>query len=251
MNILIFEDEKHTAIRLESILLKLDSKIKIVGILGTIADGIKWFKENEMPDLIFQDIILTDGNCFEVYDKVEVTAPIIFTTAYSEYAIKSFQLNSIDYIIKPYDKAEIKQAFSKFKKIKNSFEIPEKGLIQEILSNNKIVAKKRFLIKAGNSYIPIHSEDIAYLISDEGLTFATLFNKEKHIVDSSIVELSQQMDSSTFFQINRKCIVNVKSIVNITSWFNSRLKLSLKPDVNEEMIVSRDRTSDFKDWMSI
>jgi len=250
MNILIFEDEKHTATRLESILIKLDSKIKIVGILGTVADGIKWFKKNEIPDLIFQDIILTDGNCFEIYDKIEVTVPIIFTTAYSEYAIKSFKLNSIDYIIKPYDIEDIRRAISKFKKLKHNLGSVERDLLEEILKRNSIMPKKRFLIKSGNYYMPIYSSDIAYLVSDEGLTLATMFNGEKHIVDLSIALLTQQMDPLSFFQINRKMIVNVSSVKKITSWFNSRLKIILKPSIGEEVIVSRDRTSNFKDWIN-
>ena len=250
MNVLIFEDEKHTAKRLSSILGKLDSSINIVGVIGTVKGGIKWFNENDSPDLVFQDIILTDGNCFEIYDKIDVAVPVIFTTAYSEYAIKSFQVNSIDYIIKPYDADEIEIAIDKYKKLKNSFEAPNKSLLQEILSKNEFVPKKRFLIKNGNNYIPIHSDDIAYIISDEGLTFANLFNKERHIVDFSIAELAQQMDPQSFFQINRKIIVNVKSVEKITSWFNSRLNLSLIPNLGEEAIVSRDRTSSFKDWMN-
>jgi len=250
MNILIFEDEKHTAKRLANIINKIDHTIKIVGIIGTVAEGIKWFKENESPNLVFQDIILSDGNCFEIYDKIELTVPIIFTTAYSEYAIKSFQVNSIDYIIKPYDTKEIKRAIEKFKELKTSFEAPEKELLKEILSKNAFVPKKRFLVKTGNSYMPIHSIDIAYLESDDGLTFATLFNKEKYIVNISIAELAQQMDPLSFFQINRKIIVNVKSVVKISSWFNSRLKLTLNPSTSEEAIVSRERTSSFKDWMN-
>lgn len=249
MNVLIFEDEKPTAKRLSTLLLKIDNSISIVGIIGTVADGIKWYKENQMPDLVFQDIILSDGNCFDIFNAVDVTAPVIFTTAFSEYAIKSFQVNSIDYIIKPYDVEDLQSALDKFKKIKGAFNPPENNLLEEILKKNAFVPKKRFLIKMGNNYVPVNSDDIAYLVSDEGLTFATLFNKEKHIVNFSVAELAKQMDPSTFFQINRKMIVNVKSVQKISSWFNSRLKLTLIPPLNEEAVVSRERTSGFKEWM--
>lgn len=251
MNVLIFEDETPTAKRLSNLLSKIDKEITVVGIIGTVSEGIKWYKENQMPDLIFQDIILSDGNCFDIFEVVEVTAPVIFTTAFSEYAIQSFQVNSIDYIIKPYDITDLKSALGKFRKLKGAFTPPEKNLLEEILKKKEFVPRKRFLVKVGNNYAPVNSEDIAYLISEEGLTFATLYNKERHIVNFSIAELARQMDPTSFFQINRKMIVNVKSVEKISSWFNSRLKLTFIPPLNEEAVVSRDRTSSFKEWMDV
>lgn len=249
MNVLIFEDENPTAKRLANLLTEIDNTINIVDIISSVADGINWYKENQMPDLVFQDIMLSDGNCFDIYDKVEVSVPVIFTTAYSKYAIRSFQVNSIDYIIKPYDIEDLRSAINKFKKLQGNFNHPQKNLLEEILKRNAFVPKKRFLVKKGNNYVPVSSEDIAYLISDEGLTFATLFNKEKHIVNFSIAELAKQMDPSSFFQINRKMIVNVNSVKKISSWFNSRLKLLLEPPSNEDNVVSRERTASFKEWL--
>ena len=251
MNVLIFEDEKPTALRLVSLLSEIDSTINIAGTIGSVEAGIKWYKENNMPDLVFQDIILTDGNCFDIFDNVEVTAPVIFTTAFSQYAIKSFQVNSIDYIIKPYDIKDLRSALQKYSKLKGTFHLPDKKLLEEILKEKSFTPKKRFLIKRGNSYLVINSEDIAYLISDEGLTFATLFNKEKHIVNYSIAELSKQMDPASFFQINRKMIVNVKSVNKLSSWFNNRLKITLDPPTNEDTVVSRAKASSFKEWLDI
>ncbi len=216
-----------------------------------MAAGIKWYKENQMPDLVFQDIILSDGNCFEIFDAVEVTAPVIFTTAFSEYAIKSFQVNSIDYIIKPYDIKDLKSALDKYRKLKGVFHPPEKKLLEEILKKNIFTPKKRFLVKMGDNYLPINSDDIAYLISEDGLTFATLFSKERHIVNYSIVDLANQMDPSSFFQINRKMIVNIKSVKKLSSWFNSRLKIALNPLHEEDAVVSRERTSSFKEWLDV
>lgn len=251
MNVLIFEDEKPTALRLASLLSEIDESIKIVGTIGSVQAGIKWYKEHEMPDLIFQDIQLSDGNCFDIFDAVEVTVPVIFTTAFSEYAIKSFQVNSIDYIIKPYDIKDLKPALDKFRKLKGVFHRPEKGLLEEILKKKTFTPKKRFLVKMGDNYLPISSDDIAYLISEDGLTFATLFNKERYIVNYSIVELAKQMDTSSFFQINRKMIVNIKSVKKLSSWFNSRLKLTLIPPQNEDAVVSRERTTSFKEWLDV
>ena len=251
MNVLIFEDEKPTALRLASLLSKIDDSIKIVGTIGSVQAGIKWYKENPMPDLVFQDIQLSDGNCFEIFDAVEVAIPVIFTTAFSEYAIKSFQVNSIDYIIKPYDIKDLKSALDKFRKLKGAFHPPEKGLLEEILKKKTYTPKKRFLVKIGDNFLPISSDDIAYLISEDGLTFATLFNKERYIVNYSIVELAKQMDESSFHQINRKMIVSIKSVKKLSSWFNSRLNLTLAPPHEGDAVVSRERTSSFKEWLDI
>lgn len=249
MRVLIFEDEKHTALRLKALLSEINQSITVIDIISSVEVGIKWYKENEMPDLVFQDIILTDGNCFDIFNTVKVTAPVIFTTAYSDYAIKSFQVNSIDYIVKPYDINDIKSALNKLKTIKDTFILPENSLLKEIITDKEFVPKKRFLIKIGDNYLTINSNEIAYIISEDGLTFATLFNEEKYIVDYSIVDLSKQMDSSQFFQINRKLIININSVKTINSWFNSRLKVEINPSMNIEIIVSRERVKRFKKWL--
>ncbi len=249
MNVLIFEDEKHTAIRLSNLLKEADNSIDIVGIIDSVKKGISWLEGNEMPDLIFQDIILSDGNCFDIFNAVELNVPIIFTTAFSEYALQSFQVNSIDYILKPYDIEDIKKALHKLKRVEGAFQIPDKTLLHEILKGKTASPKKRFLIKTGDSYKTINSSDIAFLESEEGLTFATLFNKQKYIVDYSIADLSNQMDATSFFQINRKIIVNIESVKKITSWFNSRLKIKLDPPAKEDIVVSRERVKGFKQWL--
>ncbi len=249
MNVLIFEDERHTATRLANLLGEIDSTINIVEIIGSVKEGIEWFRNNEMPDLIFQDILLSDGNCFDIFNAVEITTPVIFTTAFSEYALRSFQVNSIYYIVKPYDKRDIEDALMKFKKIKNSLAPPEKVLLEEVLNREKFTPKRRFLIKSGDNFLMVNSGDMAYLISEESVTMAVLFSGKKHIVDQSITELSSQMDSDTFFHINRKAIVNINSVAKISTWFNSRLKLKLNPPVGEDIVVSRERVKAFKGWL--
>jgi len=249
MNVLIFEDEKHTAIRLSNLLREADNSIEIIKIIGSVKTGISWLKENEMPDLIFQDIILSDGSCFDIFGAVELNVPIIFTTAFSEYALQSFQVNSIDYLLKPYDIEDIKRALLKLKKFKGAFHPPDKKLLEEVLYRTT-TPKKRFLIKTGDSYKTINSSDIAFLESEDGVTFATLFNKQKYIVDYSIADLSKQMDASSFFQINRKIIVNIESVEKINSWFNSRLKIKINPSMDDDIIVSRERVKSFKQWLN-
>ncbi|NOX85518.1 MAG: response regulator transcription factor [Chlorobi bacterium] len=249
MNVLIFEDENHTATRLANLLAEIDNNINIVRIISSVKEGVEWFRGNKMPDLIFQDIILSDGNCFDIFNAVDITAPVIFTTAFSKYALRSFQVNSIDYIVKPYDKKDIEKALDKFKRMKGAFAPPEKALLQEILNKETFTPKRRFLIKSGDNYNIINSSEIAYFISEESVTFAVLFSGKRHIVDHTIAELSELMDPEMFFQISRKTIVSVECVEKISSWFNSRLKLQLNPQAGEDIIVSRERVKDFKEWL--
>ena len=250
MNVLIFEDEKHTANYLASLLKKSDASIKILDIIGSVREGIQWFKDNENPDLIFQDIILSDGNCFEIFDAVELTSvPIIFTTAFSEYALRSFQVNSIDYILKPYDIKEVKKSLDKLRKVKGIFQLPDKKLLDDILNKRTTAPKQRFLIKIGDNYQTIKSLEIAFFESEDGITFATLFNKQKNIVDVSISELSKQLDAHKFFQINRKVIISIESLDKMFNWFNSRLKIKIISPMENDFIVSRERVKSFKQWL--
>ena len=249
MNVLIFEDEKHTANRLVNLLTEIDSTIRIVKIIGSVSDGIEWFKKNKMPDLIFQDIILSDGNCFDIFNAVEITIPVIFTTAFSEYALKSFKVNSIDYIVKPYNKKDIEKSLDKLKKMKSAFAPPDKSLLKTILDGDTVSYKKRFLIKSGDNYSIVNSDEIAYFISEESITFAVLYNGKKIIVDHTLADLSKLMNPEMFHQISRKTIVSIESVVKINSWFNSRLKLRLNPPAETDIIVSRERVKDFKKWL--
>jgi len=249
MNVLIFEDEKHTAIRLKKLLSVIDESINVLAVIGSVKEGIDWLKTNPAPDLIFQDIMLNDGECFEIFNAVDITSPVIFTTAYSEYALKSFRVNSIDYIVKPYDKNDLIKALDRLKKMKSAFSPPDRELLKEILTEKTSVPKKRFLIKSGDNYMNINSSDVAYLLSEDSVTFAVLFTGKRYIVNNTITELSEQMDPDRFFRANRKFILNIESVKKISSWFNSRLKIKLNPIVNEDVIVSRERVKDFKKWL--
>ncbi len=249
MNVLIIEDEYHTANRLKQLITEIDNTINIVAILSSVESSIEWFRNNEHPNLIFQDIALSDGNCFEIYEEVDIKCPVIFTTAYSEYALKSFRFNSIDYIVKPYDREDIKRVLNKFKQFSNLFTIPNQSIIKEILSQTRKTVKKRFLVKTGDKYRTINASDVAYLIYDEGIVFA-ITSDTKHPVDNTITELDTQLDSDMFFRINRRYIVNINNITKISSWFNSRLKLELNPTTSNDIVVSRERVKEFKEWLN-
>ncbi|MBN2892255.1 MAG: response regulator transcription factor [Bacteroidales bacterium] len=250
MNILIIEDEQYTAQRLEELLLEYDSGFNIVAKIPSVEKAVKWFSENNLPDLIFQDIVLSDGNCFEIYDKISIETPIVFTTAYSEYALQSFKLNSIDYIVKPYDFADLKRVMEKFNKFSELFKPPVKEIFEEVLLTERIVPKKRFLIKTGDNYFYINSSDIVYFWYDSGLTYALTKESKKLPIDYPILEIAKMLDVSVFFQINRKEILNIYSIKKISTWFTNRLIVTPIFENKENIIVSRDRVKAFKEWLN-
>lgn len=250
MKILIIEDEKHTAQRLEHLVLELKPEAQIVAMLSSVKSALDWFNNNEEPDLIFQDIQLGDGLCFEIYDVIDIKAPIVFTTAYSEYALKSFELNSISYVVKPYDKSDLQKVFEKYEDVKLHFKLPEAALLQEILVQKKTIFKRRFLIKIGEQYHVLNAKDIAFVVFDHGLSFAYTFNNERFPLDISMNELADQLDPNVFFRINRQSIINSASIKKISNWFNARLKLETEPKEAVEFVVSREKVKDFKEWLN-
>ena len=206
----------------------------MLDVIGSVKEGIQWYRNNAFPDLVFQDILLNDGDCFNIFEEVKVETPIIFTTAYNEYALRSFKMNSIDYIVKPYDK---------FRNFREMFLPPESELIKRIVLNEKPEIKKRFLVKLGDRYRSIKSEDIAWFIYDDGLTFAVTFDNTRFPVNYS------SLDPALFYQVNRKYMLNIESIRNIHTWFNSRFKIEITPNSEEDIIVSRERAKDFKLWL--
>lgn len=250
MKILIIEDEKHTAQRLEQLVLNMKPNADIAAILNSVESALTWFKNNEEPDLIFQDIQLGDGLCFEIYDHIDIKAPIVFTTAYSEYALKSFELNSISYIVKPYDQDDLQKVFDKYDNVRSHFNVPETQLLQEILFQKKTTYKRRFLIKTGEQYHVLNARDIAFVVFEHGLSFAYTFANERFPLDLSMNELSAQLDPNIFFRINRQSIINSSSIKKISNWFNARLKLETEPKEAVEFVVSREKVKNFKEWLN-
>ncbi len=249
MNVLIFEDEKHTAQRLIQLLLQYNSEIKVLDVIGSVKQGIQWYRNNPQPDLVFQDILLNDGNCFEIFEELKINVPVIFTTAFNEYALQSFKVNSIDYIVKPYDFKDIRTALDKFRNFREMFLLPETDILKKIILTEKPEIKKRFLVKIGDRYRSIKSDEIAWFIYDEGLTFAVTFENARFPVNYSVDQLSAVLDSHCFFQVNRKYVLNIDSIRNIHTWFNSRFKIEILPKPAEDIIVSRERARDFKLWL--
>ncbi len=252
MNFLIIEDEYHAVKRLQKLIRELKPKAKILCALESVEDSVEWFKTNKAPDLVFLDIQLADGLSFEIFNKVKVENPVIFTTAFNEYAIRAFKVNSVDYLLKPIDKQELKTAFEKFDRL--YLDHPSKKFdahtIQKLLSNfTKPKSIHRFLIKRGHhlSYIP--TSEVAYFYSENAITYLVSMNKKKHNLEYTLEDLDEMLDSEHFFRINRKFIVKIDAVQRVTSYFNHRLKLELSPKSNTEAIVSRDRVKNFKAWL--
>lgn len=252
MKILIIEDETPALNRIKKMVLEVEPSIEILDTADSIELSVPLIeKYKDTMDLILMDIELADGQSFEIFNLTEVNCPVIFTTAYDEFALKAFKVNSIDYLLKPIDKIELKTAFQKFKTIQKSASNVDalKEMLAQI-SAPKNNFKERFLVKLGERLISVATNEIAYFLSKDKLTYLITKNNNKYVVDYTLEELGNMLDRKHFFQINRQFIVAINSITNIHNYFNGKLKIQLVPVVEEEVIVSRERASDLKIWLN-
>ncbi|WP_299439798.1 LytTR family DNA-binding domain-containing protein [uncultured Aquimarina sp.] len=252
MTAVIVEDENFASKRLAALIGELAPEIRITGQITSVENGRQWFDNNPKPDLIFLDIQLNDGYGFDILDMLEDHPPVIFTTAYNEYAIRGFKYNGLDYLLKPIDKSDLKNALGKYRKsqIKSDAIFNDEKLekIKDLFTKEY---KKRFMIKVGNQFNTFSVEDIAYFKSNEGLIFLHSHTGQQYPIEYSIDQLEDILDPVHFFRINRKFMISVKAVTEIHSYFNSRLLLKLKPQEEEQIIVSRERTSNFKKWLDL
>ncbi|MDX2191280.1 MAG: LytTR family DNA-binding domain-containing protein [Bacteroidota bacterium] len=250
MNILIIEDETPAARRLEKLIKEIDASIHILAKLDSIETAVTWFKNNVQPDLAFMDIELADGQSFEIFNQVHITCPVIFATAYDEYALKAFEVNSIDYLLKPIEEQALNRALNKFKLLKYQTGIVDiqklLNSLQHPVTNNY---KKRFLIKMGDKYLHIDTSSIAYFISEDKLSFIITNEGKKYVIDGTLDFMETQLDPSDFFRLNRQLIANISNIKSVFAHFNGKLKITLQPEYHEEVFVSREKAGDFKKWM--
>ena len=251
MNVLIIEDEPLAAQRLEKIAKELKPGLIVVGKIDSIKRSVEWLKKNEAPDLILMDIQLADGISFRIFEQCEVKSPVIFTTAFDEYALKAFKVNSIDYILKPVDKEELGNAFKKFETLTESSSQNEKmmesiGYAMQMLTKKY---KERFVIKVGEHLKSVEVAEVLFFFSLEKTTFAQTKDGRKHILDFTMDQLEGLINPERFFRINRKYFVAVDSIQDMISYTNSRLKLIVKTSDDPEIIVARERVQEFKDWL--
>ncbi|SRX75992.1 LytR/AlgR family response regulator transcription factor [Aequorivita antarctica] len=250
MNVLIIEDEKPSARYLQRMLEKQD--VKVNQMLHSVEEAVNWFQNNPHPDLIFLDIQLSDGLSFEIFDIVEVNSAIIFTTAFDEYALQAFKLNSIDYLLKPIDEDELQAAVKKYKFLKPAtqnvqfnFEDIKKLLVNPMERDYK----KRFTTKIGQHIKMISVDEIECFYSENKGTYAHTVDGRDYLLETTLEQLEQELSPETFFRISRKFYININSIKDIISYTNSRLQLKLNSYKVQEVIVARERVKDFKLWL--
>jgi len=252
--VLIIEDEKPAADWLKQLVQKFDPRISVLAIIDSVSGAVEWLQQNPVPDLVFMDIQLADGLSFEIFERTKVPCPVIFTTAYEEYAIKAFKVNSVDYLLKPISYNELEAAFQKFgNKVQGLQTNPEVTI--ELLNKVKEMLRKqyktRFVIKVGEHLKSITVEEILFFYSLEKATYLCTADFKTYIVDYSLDRISEMVDEHRFFRINRKYILSNQSISDIIFYSNSRLKIKLKKPGEESIIVSRDKVPAFKDWLDL
>ncbi len=250
MNIIIIEDEKPAARLLQRKVEKLG--LQITTLLHSVEESIHWFQNNAHPDLIFLDIQLSDGLSFEIFENIEINSAVIFTTAYDEYALRAFKLNSIDYLLKPIDEDDLKTAVNKFKARKSNtpnlsldFEMIKKMLVNPI----DRTFKKRFTIKMGQQLKMITIDEVECFYSENKGTYLHTFENRNYLLDATLEQLETELDPQNFFRVSRKFIIPMKGIKEIQLHSNSRLKVILPSYKEDEVIVSREKVADFKHWL--
>ncbi|MBS1744278.1 MAG: response regulator transcription factor [Bacteroidetes bacterium] len=257
MKILIVEDEELAVKKIQKTLASVDESAIVIGVTDSIQSTVNWLAANEAPDLILMDIELADGQSFEIFNLAEVKSPVIFTTSYDEYALKAFKVNSVDYLLKPIQKDELQAALQKFRQLQQTFAPKEEStginiesLVKEL--QQKLQPKeyrKRFLVKHAQKLVSIEVTDIAYFYSDGRLNFFKSTDNKKYVVDYTMDELEDMLDPDRYFRISRSFYVSIDSVERIDDYFGNRLILSLKPAVDKEALVSREKVTEFKKWM--
>jgi two-component system LytT family response regulator len=273
MTILIIEDEELTARKLQRLLLEIEPTAVVVGMTVSVEESVDWLQRNPQPDLIFMDIELADGQSFDIFNQVTVKSPVIFTTAYDEYAIRAFKVNSIDYLLKPVKEDDLRQALTKLNSLKqvlvdqtdsaatDSFEASLINLLGQLRATQPTPSsfgevvrtpatfRDRFMIKQGQRLFSISIEEVAYIFSRNKMSFLKTRDGQEWLVDYTLDELAQMLDPQRFFRLNRQVIAELRSIDKAHVYFNSKLKVNLSPAFEEEVVISREKAGEFKLWL--
>ena len=249
MRILIIEDEPASAQRLKKLAEETDPELRVDDVLDSISSSVEWFRNHTEPDLILLDIHLADGLSFEIFKEVEVHCPVIFTTAYDQYAIQAFKLNSIDYLLKPVKKTELAEALRKFKRVRQSAPAFDLAGLAGLLQRQEKNYTTRFVIRIGQNIKVIQTSDIAYFNIEERIVFATTFKNEHYPMDQSLDELEKGLDPDRFFRINRAFLISFESIDRMIAYSKARIKIHLRPACKEESISSTERSAPFREWL--
>ena len=251
MTILIIEDEEPAYKRLQKMLKELEPDHTLLDQIVSVSSAVKWFKENDAPDLIISDIQLSDGISFEIFKQVDIKCPVIFTTAYDQYAIEAFKVNSIDYLLKPVKKEELEKAITKFKAFTPAIAAPAID-INKLLQSLQPAGtdyKKRFVVRYGEHIKTIDIEEVVYFYTEDKATFMCTKDARRFVVDFNLDTLDSLLDPKIFFRINRQYIISIHSIAEMFAYSKSRVLIKLNPAAKHETIVSTERSADFKHWL--
>ncbi len=249
MKILIIEDEARAANQLQKMLASCAFDYELLDIIDSVEDAIQWFRSKQFVDLVFMDIQLADGLSFEIFKEVEVEAPIIFTTAFDQYAIQAFKVNSVDYLLKPIQQDDLSVALDQFKKSTKGSTM-ERDQINRLLASMQMINQRSgILVKEGNAMIQLRIADLLYVYSEDSITFGVTMSK-RYIIDETLDKLFETLDKQQFFKINRGQIISKQAIQKISPYLNHRLKLSMLQARDQAFVVSRQKTADFKQWMN-
>jgi len=256
MNVLIVEGEELAVLKLTKLLAEVAPQVKVAGTSASVCGTVAYLASNPSPDLIFMDIELADGQSFEIFEQISVPSPVIFTTSYDEFAIKAFKVNSIDYLLKPIKRQELAASLRKHQQLygnKNEVSVPSIAMDLLIEQLRKQVRpldyRSRFLVRHLSQWLPISVTNIAYFYSEDGVTFFRTSANQKFTIDYALDELDNMLDPKLFTRANRKFIVHIDAVQQIHAYFNNKLKVILKPAIEEEVLISREKASEFKRWM--
>lgn len=252
MKAIIIEDEKRAANHLIRLIQEMDADIEIIAELQSINQSVKWFCENAMPDVVFLDIHLADGSSFEIFKEINIESPIIFTSAYDEYALKAFGVNSIDYLLKPINKVDLQRALTKIQNLSRTPKSDNSKLLKVLLEklSSESSYKKALLVSHKDKLIPLATKDIAYFYTEYKIVKAVTFSNTNYIIDDSLDTILQQLSPNDFFRINRQYIVSRTAVKDVSIWFSGRLALNLTVNTPERIYVSRSNCTEFKQWLS-
>ena len=248
MKVLIIEDETAAAKNLRSVLKSVTPDAQIIETIDTVVDAVEWFKSNAAPDLVFMDIHLSVGESFKIFDMVEVTAPVIFTTAYDQYALKAFQTSGIDYLLKPIQEDEVRRAVDKWRLLTGVDKSDYKQKVDTLISEQRD-ERQSFLVRFRDKLIPVSQNDIAYCYTSEDKVYAFGYNGERYPMEHTLEALQGMLSAKKFYRANRQFIISRDAVVDVSVWFGSRLSVNLKVEIPEKIIVPKARVPEFKQWL--
>jgi two-component system LytT family response regulator len=252
MKAIIVEDEIIAAENLQTLIAKVEPDIEIQAVLQSVEETVEWIETHREPDLIFMDIHLADGSAFRIFENVDVKSPVIFTTAYDEYALKAFEVNSIDYILKPICASELEKAIQKYKNLKN-LPVQNRDVINKLMETLKISKKpykNYFLIPEKDKLIPLAVDEICYIYIDTKIVKAVTFSTKTYYLEKTLDEISEQLDPEKFFRANRQYIISRTAVKDMSIWFGSKLSVNLVIPLSEKIIISKARVKEFKQWLT-